>query len=193
MQEFLYEESAKCQNEKEESRKYKILLTFSILTFFICIVCFFIMINFMNLYNNWLINLFIYVLPIIILLTAGIVLIKLKNKFCVDYDYIFASGSIRISKVINNSIRQTIFRFNCSQIEKIGAINSKIFNTYLNSGRCKINILSSNNEPEEGKEFYYIVFNQNSLKYLLVLECSKLFIINVLKYSNRVIRDEELK
>lgn len=193
MQEVLYEESAKCQNEKQESKKYKVLLIFSILSFIFSIIGFFILINFMNLNDYWLINVIFYVLPVIFFLVIGIVLIKIKNKFCVDFDYIFVTGSIRISKVINNALRQTIFRFNCSQIEKIGPVDSKTFNAYINSGLCKVDLLTSNNQPEEGKGFYYFVINYNSLKRLLIVECSKVFIINVLKYSNRSIRDEDLK
>ena len=193
MQEMLYEESAKCQNEKKESKIFKILLTFSIISFAFSMVGFFILINFMNLNDYWLFNVIIYVLPIIFFLAMGIFLIKFKNRFCVDYDYIFVTGSIRVSKVINNALRQTIYRFNCSQIEKIGPTDSKTFKAYLNSNLCKIELLTSNEQPQEGKDFYYFIINYNNEKKLLIFECSKVFLINVLKYSNRSIRDEELK
>lgn len=193
MQELMYEESSRCLNEKTESKKYKILFAFAVLSFAFSIIGFFILINFMNLNDYWLFNVIFYVLPIIFFLAMGIFLIKFKNKFCVDYDYIFVTGSIRVSKVINNSLRQTIYRFNCSQIEKIGPTDSKTFKSYINSNLCKIELLSSNKEPQEGKDFYYFIINYNNEKRLLIFECSKVFLINVLKYSNRTIRDEELK
>lgn len=193
MQETLYEESAKCLNEKSERIKYRVVFILSLISFFFALVSFFILISFMDLNGHWLVNVLFYVVPFILFLTIGLILFKLKNKFCVDYDYIFVTGSIRISKVINNSIRQTIYRLNCSQIEKIGPFGSKLFKRYIENKLIKVKFLSSNNEPDKDKAFYYLLVNIKGEKKLLILECSKTFIIHVLRNSNRTIRDEELK
>ena len=193
MQELLYEETVQCTNIKSEKIKYNLLLLLGVLSFFLAVVWVFVIIYFMNINGNWLLNLIFHLIPLAIFIATGIFLFKLKNKFCVDYDYIFVSGSIRISKVINNSIRQTIYRFNCSQLEKIGPVNSDLFNQFISQPGARLKYLTSNNTPAENKSFYYFKLNYKSVNTILVLECSKLFMVNVLKFSKMSIRDTELK
>ncbi|MBR2870696.1 MAG: hypothetical protein IKB98_04905 [Clostridia bacterium] len=193
MQELLYEETVQCTNIKSEKIKYNLLLLLGVLSFFLAVVWVFVIIYFMNINGNWLLNLIFHLIPLAIFIATGIFLFKLKNKFCVDYDYIFVSGSIRISKVINNSIRQTIYRFNCSQLEKIGPVNSDLFNQFISQPGARLKYLTSNNTPAENKSFYYFKLNYNSVNTILVLECSKVFMVNVLKFSKMSIRDTDLK
>lgn len=193
MQEILYEETSQCADIKNQKVKYNICKTLGVFSFFLAIFWFFFIIFFMYIGGNWLLNLILHLIPLAFFITLGILLFKLKNKFCNDYDYIFVSGSIRISKVIKNSIRQTIYRFNCSDIDKIGPYESDCFKKYVSMPSIKVNFLTSNKTPQEGKAFYYIKVHINGVNTLLVLECTKLFLINVLKFSKMSIRDEELK
>ena len=194
MQELLYEETSVSKNSKSEKTKYYLVLGLSFFSFLLALLGLYYVINFVNIKDkNVVLTLLFNLIPAIIFLVLGIVLFKLKNRFCVDYDYIFVSGSIRVAKVIKNTKRKPVVKFECSQIEKIGPVNSKVYENYVNRRTLKILYLTSNNVPDENKNFYYIVANVNSQKQLFIFECSKTFIINVLKFSKMSVRDEELK
>ena len=130
-------------------------------------------------------------IPMAMFITSGVVLGKLKNRFYVDYDYIFVSGSIRFSKVIKNINRKFIVKFECSDIEKIGKIGSGTFNKYNGMPDIKRMILTSNAEPDEGKDFFYIVANVEEEKKLFILECTETFMVNVLKFSRKTVLEED--
>lgn len=192
MQENYYEESSKCQNEKKERKKHVTILVFSVVSFFLAFISFFNIIYFLSFDENFLINLIILLIPLIIFLAIGILLFKYKDKFCVDYDYIFVSGSITISKVVNGTSRKKLYDFSTRNIEKIGKVESKQYKEYFNNVAVKKVYLTSNDVSSEGKDFYYIAMVSNAQKELLILECTKTFVINVLKYSKNTIRDNEL-
>lgn len=194
MQELLYEETSVSKNSKSEKTKYYLVLGLSFFSFLLALLGLYYVINFVNIKDkNIVLTLLFNLIPAIIFLVLGIVLFKLKNRFCVDYDYIFVSGSIRVAKVIKNIKRKPVVKFECSQIEKIGPINSKVYDSFENQRTIKTTYLTSNNVPDENKNFYYMVANVNSQKQLFIFECSKTFIINVLKFSKMSVRDEELK
>ena len=192
--EVLIEETAVNQHYNLDIIKYKIMLYLAVFSFFLAMLGVYYVIDFVNIKG---VNVFLTILsnliPTFIFIIIGILLLKLKNRFCVDYDYIFVSGSLRIAKVINNKNRKPILKFNCSCIEKIGPIDSKLYNSYLNNLSVKTEFMTSNENPAEGKHFYYIVINLNSQKQMIVLESTRNFIINVFKFSNMNVRDEELK
>ena len=129
--------------------------------------------------------------PAIILLMLGLSFGLLKNKFCVEYDYSFISGTIRVSRVIANLKRKNIYDFEFRKIEKIGYYDSETYNKYQKSPGVKCVYLTANKTPMENKDFYYIVANVDGDKKLLVLECTETLIVNVLKFSNKTILDEE--
>ena len=193
MQEIFYEESSKCQNEKSEKVKYTIFFVLSILSFFLSLLWFFIIIYFLVIDENFFVKLLIFLIPLIVFLTSGILFFNIKNKFCIDYDYSFISGTIRISKVINNSLRKKLYDFTTKTIEKVGCVDSTLYNEYLKNNTIKKVYLTSNDNSSEGKDFYYILINSNAEKELLIIECTKTFIINVLKFSKPTVRDNELK
>ena len=78
-----------------------------------------------------------------------------------------------------------------SDIEKIGKIGSGTFTKYNNMSDIKRMILTSNAEPEEGKDFFYIVANVEEEKKLFVLECTETFMVNVLKFSRKTVLEED--
>lgn len=193
MQDVFYEESTSLSNEKKESLKYGIIRFGSILSYVLACFWAYLDYNFLDL-SNIIYIIFVGVLPLAIFIFLGIFLGKLKDKFYVVFDYTFVTGSIRISKVIRNVKRKFIIKFECSDIEKIGKISSELFSTYYSQINCGVNYLclTTNSEPATGKEFYYIVTNVSAQKTLLKLECSKEFIMNVIKFSKRTVIDGEL-
>ena len=96
-------------------------------------------------------------IPLALFLVSGILLGRLKDKFYVDYDYTFISGTIRFSKVIKNIKRKFIVSFDTSDIEKIGKYGSETYKRYSIMPGVKTQILTSNNVAEDNKEFFYIV------------------------------------
>jgi len=197
VREVLYEESATLQNPKAGLTKYYIFLGISILFFVLFSFQVFLALFFVPVEDyqkgNIVLNIISVVLPALVFLATAILFLKFKNKFYIDYDYIFVTGSIRISKVIKNVKRKLVIKFETSNIEKLGKYGSE---TYLQYGKLpgiKKKILTLNVSAAEGKEFYYMVVNVDDQKQLLVFECTELFIVNVLKFSNKAILEKDFK
>lgn len=191
MQEVFYEESATIQNQKSAARKYNTFNIFSIVFYSLMIIWLIISINFAPVGGGFLPAFIFIVLPFAMFLVSGILFGKFKNKFYVDYDYTFVTGSIRISKVIKNIKRRFIVMFETSSIEKIGKYGSETYQTYENMQGIVRYIFTSNSIASDGKDLYYIVASINSEKTLMILECSELFIVNILKFSNKNILEKE--
>lgn len=199
MQDFFYEESSKMSNSRSGKTKYYIFKTLSVLSYVLFAVWLLVFIIAYDLNNFnagfWqvVLSLLITLLPAGFFLASGIILGKFKDRFYVDYDYTLVSGSIRFSKVIKEIKRRHIVSFEASDIEKVGKYGRELFEKYSRMPDVKTTILTSNETPEEKKDFYYMVVNCDGEKKLYVLECTELFIVNILKFAKRTIIDEELK
>ncbi len=198
MQELFYEESANVINQSSAKRKY---ITFKILSIIFYVLTFFWFVFIFNFVecnviedgvekSNLFEVLFSWIIFAILLFT-GVVFTIIKNKCYVDYDYTFITGTIRIAKVINQAKRRLVLKFDTVNIEKIGRYESLTYNKYLLISDIKKKILTQNSVAGKNKGFYYIVANVDGEKYLLVLECTALFISNVLKYSYKYVLEEE--
>lgn len=192
MQENFYEESAKIHEEASAVRKYYIAKVFMIISYVLAVIWGIFCLTFLIDLKNILLSLIFSLIPLALFIVSGIVLGKLKDKFYVDYDYTFVSGSIRFSKVIKNIKRKHIINFDTSDIEKIGLYGSELYEKYSKMPDIKTKILTSNSTPSEGKDFYYIVANVGGDKYVFIVECSELFIVNILKFTNRTVLDQEI-
>lgn len=193
MQELLYEETAVLRNVGSAKTKFYVFKTFSIISYVLTVLWLIFFISFFKFEGNFWLNLIISLLPMALFLASGIMLGKFKDRFYVDYDYVFVSGSIRFSKVIKNYKRRKICNFECSDIERIGKYGSETFEKYSKMPNLKPNVLTSNMEPDEGKDFYYIVANVDEDRKLYILECTEMLIVNIMKYSKRTILDEAMK
>ncbi len=200
MREDLYEESAEIVNKKSEKTKYVIMEVLSY--FFWCVFAFigFFLINFFNFgvfYQGNALYIIQYLLenllPLIVSLISAILFSKLKFRFYVEYDYIFVSGNIRISKVINSKKRLFLMSFESKEIEKIGKVGSNTFEAYNSDKNVKKQFLTSNDTPISGKDFYYIVINIDSVKNLLIFECTEKMIGVIYSYSLRTVLEKDFK
>ena len=193
MQEVFYEESSICSSSSFENRKYNLFNIFSIFSFVIAVFWFFV--GFYLFPATGIIIVFITtIVPVCLFVVLGVLFSKQKNKFSVDYDYTFITGSIRISKVIKNIKRIHLVDFECNDIEKIGKVNSESYDSYCNNAVLGLNFINatSNEIPEDGKDFYFIVYNALGCKNIIRLECTKNLIVNILKFSKRTVADGEL-
>ena len=199
MRELFYEESAKIHNEKGALRKYYIFKTLSIISYVLMAVWIFVIfIGFdFRVFNEpilvIIVSILYYLIPFALFLSSGIILGRLKNKFYVDYDYTFVTGSVRISQVIKNYRRKSVLVFDVSSIEQLGKVGSETYDKYAASPGIKKLILTSNTEPEEGKDFYYLIVSSEGSKKLLILECSEIFLVNILKFANKSIVEKDFK
>lgn len=191
MREFFYEESALTQNEKSAKLKFYTFKSISIISYILMVLWVFIVIYGYQFSENIFVDLIIVLIPFIIFLLSGIFLGKFKNKFYVDYDYTLVSDSLRFSKVIKNIKRKFIIKFNVNDIEKIGEYGCGLYNKYESMPGINKLILTSNSIPADGKDFYYLVANVEGDKKLLVLESSQTLIVNIMKFANKTILDEE--
>ncbi len=191
MKEVFYEESSKIQKEKSAKTKYTIfkimaVVSWVLLGIWVYLVIFTIPFG----EGNVLLNIIFALLPAASFIASGIILGKFKNKFYVDYDYTFVTGELRISKVIKEIKRKPVMRFSTYNIEKIGKYGSETYSSYESMQGVKRVVLTSNVTPAEGKDFYYMVVNQEEKK-LLILECTETLIVNILKFSNKSIVEKD--
>ncbi len=193
MQEVFYEETATVEDSVSSSRKYNLFKWISIVFYVLTAAWILIYINFyLSDFSYILLDLIVFLIPLVGLFLSGFFIGKLKYKFYVDYDYTFISGSIRISQVFNNVKRKFLIDFETSDIEKIGLYGSKTFYAYENMAGINKQVYTQNETPCDDKKFYYMVVNTHGEKMLMLFECKELFITNVLKFTKRTVLEEEL-
>ena len=191
MQELYYEETATILNEAKAARKYNIFKIITRICYIICIFYAIIeLLFFVPNQSNVILSVISTFIPVAIFLVAGILLGKYRNTLYVEYDYTFVSGSIRVSKVIKNTKRYFVIKFDTYNIEKIGRYNSNTYKKYELMPGIDKKVLTQNLTPVDNKDFYYIVVNAGGQKSLLVFECTEQFIAYVLKFSNRTVLEE---
>lgn len=194
MQEVFYEETALIQNEKRAKIKYRIFKVLSIISYVLAALWAIIVYYGYSLENVNFLSVFIQIiLPLAMFIVSGIMLGKYKNKMYVDYDYTFVTGSIRISKVINQIKRKGVIKFDTKDIIQLGKYGSESFEKIQASPGIKKLVLTSNVEAGEGKEFFYLLVNKDNEKKLLIFECTEKFMATVLKFSNKTILEKDYK
>ncbi len=194
MREEIYEECSIVQNPKIASLKYSIISILGIISFVVAglmAIIFFMLYDYNK--GSFLFNIIMTIVPVALFIAVGILLTKFKKRFYVDYDYILVSGSIRFSKVIKNKKRIFISIFDCKNIDCIGKFGSRTFLKYVQMQDIKKVVLSSNEIPTPGTDFFYLIVTVNSVRTLYVLECSEKFIQVILQYSRRGILEEDYK
>ncbi len=112
------------------------------------------------------------------------VLLKLKSRLNVNYDYSFVSGEVRIAKVINVNKRKGVVKLQPEDIIQIGDVDNTAFEGLRADPNTKTIFCTSNVEASEGKFFMYILANNNGKK-LYVLECREELLMNILKFVKR--------
>lgn len=196
MKETFLEESSVNAKYKQDLLKYKLLTVFGFLSFICCVIWFFLyfLILIESVVNGTLlVYVLMLVVPMVFFVLTGCLFFKSRNKFCVDYDYTFVSGTVKIAKVINNKKRKLLIKFETSDILKIGKIGSSFFEKILKTPMLNFYFYSANDEPENGKDFYYFYICVSGEKKVVVIECSRNFFVNFFNFLNRTLIDEEFK
>ena len=191
MREVFYEETTVVNNPSKCAKKYQIFKILSILSDVLAGLNLFLGLFYPIIEEVLILSLVMAFIPAVFFIILGILLGKRKNLVYVEYDYTFVTGSIRISKVIANLKRKSLFVFESKEIEQIGMYGSDAYLRYEKTPGIIKKILTSNETPNENKDFYYIVSAIDGEKHLLVVESTKLFIANILKFANRTILEKE--
>ncbi len=173
-----YEESSIVKNAQKAGRRYKILHYLSIFFLVLGIMAVMFTLNMpLDAVAFWLfICSWFFV--------SWFVLFKLKNRFNVSYDYAFVSGELRIAKVININKRKLVARIQAEDIIQLGDVDNVSYGNLQADPNTKTIVCTSNETPEEGKFFMYILVSDNGKK-LYVLECRELLLMNILKFVKR--------
>lgn len=188
MREVYLEESVETVDKNIQKKKYSLLTASSIICYvfgFIWMIMFFYSVQ-----NLELINYVVIFVPFFIFELIGYVISSFKHRVIVDFDYSFNSGTLAFTKVYNQARRKTFITFDTHDIEKLGFYNSNYFKKYNLVDDIKKIYFTLNETPLEGKSFYYIVVNKNAEKYLLVIECSSIFINNIISFSKSYVLEE---
>ncbi len=191
MQEIFYEESSRVINEKSEKIKYNFLLGAGIVCFVLSfvwlLICYYV---YDTTKASVLANVILVALPFLVLFVCGILCYKFKNKFCVEYDYTFVTGSVRIAKVVKSVRRFPLYSFECKQIEKVGKFASDTYFNLSANPNVDKDVLVSNVDKSNEKDFFYLYLTLSGEKKLLILECSEKFISYILKFAGKNILED---
>lgn len=191
MQEIFYEETTTLVNEKSAKRKYNVYRIISITAYVIFAITFFLL--WFGPLDNIPAFILFCVVPPALALTLAIVAGRLKYRAYVEYDYTFVSGSLRIAKVMYHVKRKPLLKFDAADIFQLGKICSETYQKLSGAPDIKREIYTSNDEPGEGKDYYYLAVNLKDGKKLLILECTETLLINILKFSNKGIVEKDFK
>ena len=200
-----YEESAVCSDSVKAQRRYTIVHIISIVALIIGAIC--AIVALLNIpfgsigdglteaqqqeliaYRNFFIFVGIQGAFFILL---WYILHRLKQRINVNYDYIFVSGEIRISKVFNVNHRKLITRIQPEQIIQLGDIDNGNYERLKADSSVKEIICTSNSEAAKGKFFMYILIGEAGEKQLYVLECREEMLVNILKFVKRSTLEKE--
>ena len=114
----------------------------------------------------------------------------MSNKAFIEYDYSFLSGSVRVAKVPKNGYRRGVIKFDTSSIDRIGKVDSTVYNNLYRMPGVKKIKLTCNLKSSNDEHFYYMFIRHEGAKKLLIFDCSKMFIATVLRFCNRTVLEK---
>lgn len=121
-----------------------------------------------------------------LLFGVGLVFWFLKNRFNLSYDYTFVEDELRITKVFNGKRRKPIVTMKADHILQIGWVESDAFKRQLAGLQGKKpKVMTSNREPMEGKELYYVLYSSSIEKSLYVLEARQMLLEYLVRAAGR--------
>ncbi|MBQ8296006.1 MAG: hypothetical protein IJX87_06200 [Clostridia bacterium] len=180
-----YEESAVAQEAKKGAVKYRICHIISNVFLTLGIIAILFGFNFIPL-DGWLIWGFVCLW----FFSIWFALFKFKSRFNVSYDYVFVTGELRISRVINVNKRKLITRLDCNEMIQVGDIDNSAFERLKADPNTKTIVCTSNDEPAKDKFFMYILANDNGRK-LYVLECREKLLLEMMKFLKRTVLESD--
>lgn len=124
-------------------------------------------------------------------LLGWFILAKIKKGINVSYDYTFVTGELRIIKVFNVNKRKKVDVISCDEMLQIGDVDNPSFERLRLAPNTKTILCTSNNEASPGKFFMYILVGGEQYKYLYVLECRELLLMQIMKFARRSVLESD--
>ena len=200
-----YEESAINQKEKTQKTIYTILHVVQIIFIVLAVFFAFLVFTFFplsgpaegatetelnNYYATQSVGFFALFWMVSFILFA-VLLIFIKKRFNISYDYIFVSGELRIARVVNQSKRKLVCILDSETILQVGDMDSTSYERIRSTPGLKEVICTPNTTASEGKFFLYILAQTDGLKKLYILECREELLINMMQFLRRDILDRD--
>ena len=89
--------------------------------------------------------------------------------------------------------RKNILKFEAGDIVQMGKYGSESYEKLEKSPGIKKMILTSNQTPSDGCDFFYLQVNTEGSNKLLIFDCSEKFMATILRYSNKTILEKDYK
>ncbi len=105
------------------------------------------------------------------LVTGGcaVVLFLFKDRLRTEYEYTFTNGDLDFAQVYNNSKRKNLGTVSVKRVDAFGPVSGSSFQRYVSMPNIKQNRWFLN----RGANLYYIYFQKDQNKRLIVLEPSE--------------------
>ncbi len=183
IREMLYEESAVSVNAMKEEKINKILTIVAIVFLVLSVFYLFFFglpaismaladeeLGTVGIVFNILFSLSFFVMGVLI----AVFLLFFKRRYNVSYDYHFVEDELRISKVFNGRRRKHLRTLKADQMLKIGSCAKESFQrTQAGMDKKQILVMTPNEEPAKGKEFFYILYSSTVEKVLVIIEARR--------------------
>ena len=180
--ELFYEESATLSNTPKNRRRANAWKISFISVSVFAIISIIFLVNFVH---------FIVALIEAALIGALLIFLWVKyDKAVVDYDYVFVSGQLRISRVFRRVKRRKVARIDYEDIIQLGDVENPSFERFRADPTVKTVICTSNKEAANGKFMMYILANDYG-KNLYVLECREELLIHILRFAKRTVLESD--
>ncbi len=193
MIDFFYEESASFSSKDNFKVKLTIYNLLSKIFYCISVVWALFAIIYALDFNNFLISLIVCSLIFFIFFGSGLFFSKAKERLSIDYDYSILSGTVSFSKVVGNNKRKKIITIDISSIERIGKPDGFNYDKFSKMPEIIQKTLTANKVPAENKDFYYLFFTAEGNKHLYIIECTKTFISNLVRFTRSISLDGDVK
>lgn len=179
-----YEESAVTKDAKKAEKKYKIVHILSNVSLALGIIL--VLLGFNLPSENPIASFFTWLFVVCSwFFVMWFCLFKYKQRFNISYDYVFVSGEIRISKVININKRKLVARIQSEEILQIGDMDSQSFEDLQRMPDAKMIVCTPNDEAMEGKFFMYLYTVAEGKKLVYLFECREELLMHILRYTSR--------
>ncbi len=127
--------------------------------------------------NGWFFNLVLFAVVIAFCLTIILFCGQQLKKHCCEYDYIIADNEIKIIRIYNQKKRETILKFDISNIEHIGFASEEVnYKQYEAQSQKKCLAFCNSNE-----NYLYVFGSVKSIKTILVCEFDSDFVLALKK------------
>ena len=98
-----------------------------------------------------------------IMLAVGFFIWLRKDYVNCEYEYDFIQGDMEIARILNNSKRTVLLKFNISDVSVIGVTTQKNYNRYVSMPSYKKIYASLSKKPSN--ELYFLVVNNTLLHF----------------------------